>query len=76
MGDGADVASMEEKYRNLRMDQAKRLKELEKKNDRLKHLLTDTALNEAIRTEAASGNYQGATKRRPLDDRFGDDNPE
>lgn len=44
-------------YGGLRMDQAKRLKELEKENARLKRLLADAELDKAILREAASGNY-------------------
>ena len=39
------------------MDQAKRLKELEKENARLKRLVADPALDKAILKEAASGNF-------------------
>ena len=45
------------KYGGLRMDQAKRLKELEKENSRLKRLLADAELDKAILREAASGNF-------------------
>ncbi len=44
-------------YGGLRMDQAKRLKELEKENARLKKLVADLALDKAILKEAASGNF-------------------
>ena len=44
-------------YGGLRMDQAKRLKELEKENARLKRLLADAELDDAILKEAASGNF-------------------
>ena len=44
-------------YGGLRTDQAKRLKELEKENHRLKRLLADAELDKAILREAASGNY-------------------
>ena len=39
------------------MDQAKRLKVLEKENTRLKRLLADVELDKAILKEAASGNF-------------------
>ena len=39
------------------MDQAKRLKELEKENARLKKLLAEQTLDNAILKEAASGNF-------------------
>ena len=45
------------KFGGLRMDQAKRLKELEKENSRLKRLLAEAELDKAILREAASGNF-------------------
>jgi transposase-like protein len=44
-------------YGGLRTDQAKRLKELEKENARLKKLVADLSLDKAILKEAASGNF-------------------
>jgi len=44
-------------YGGLRMDQAKRRKELEKENFRLKNLLAEQSLDNAILKEAASGNF-------------------
>lgn len=44
-------------YGGLRVDQARRLKELEKENARLKRLLADAELDKAILKEAASGNF-------------------
>ena len=44
-------------YGGLRLDQAKRLKVLEKENGRLKKLVADQALDIAILKEAASGNF-------------------
>jgi len=44
-------------YGGLKMDQAKRLKELEKENVRLKKLLAEAELDKAILREAASGNF-------------------
>ena len=44
-------------YGGLRMDQAKRLKELEKENIRLKKLVAEAELDKAILKEAASGNF-------------------
>jgi putative transposase len=44
-------------YGGMRMDQAKRLKALEKENARLKKLVADQALDNAILKEAASGNF-------------------
>ena len=43
-------------YGGLRFDQAKRLKALEHENTRLKRLVADQALDNAILKEAASGN--------------------
>ncbi len=44
-------------YGGLRLDQAKRFKELERENARLKKLVADQALDIAILKEAASGNF-------------------
>jgi putative transposase len=44
-------------YGGIRTDQAKRLKELEKENGRLKKLLAESELDKAILREAASGNF-------------------
>ncbi len=44
-------------YGGLRLDQAKRLKELEKENSRLKRVVADQALDNAILKEVASGNF-------------------
>ena len=44
-------------YGGLRVDQAKRLKELERENGRLKKLVADQALDNAILKEVASGKY-------------------
>ncbi len=44
-------------YGGLRLDQAKRLKELDKENSRLKKLLAEQFLDNAILKEAASGNF-------------------
>ena len=41
----------------LKTDQAKKLKELERENARLKRLLADAELDKAILKEAASGNW-------------------
>ena len=40
-----------------RVDQAKRLRELERENGRLKRVVADQALDNAILREAASGNF-------------------
>ena len=44
-------------YGGMRVDQAKRLKELETENARLKKLVADLSLDKAILKEAMSGNY-------------------
>lgn len=44
-------------YGGLKVDQAKRFKELEKENARLKRLLADAELDKSILREAASGNF-------------------
>ena len=44
-------------YGGLRLDQAKRLKELERENMRLKKLVADQALDNAILKEVASGHF-------------------
>ncbi len=44
-------------YGGLRVDQAKRLRELERENGRLKRVVADQALDNAILREAASGNF-------------------
>ena len=43
-------------YGGLRTDQAKRLKELERENARLKKLVAEAELDKAILREAAAGN--------------------
>ena len=44
-------------YGGLRVDQAKRLKELERENARLKRLLADAHLDNAILKEVAEGKF-------------------
>ena len=44
-------------YGGLKVDQAKRLKQLEKENTRLKKVVADQALDMAILKEAAEGNF-------------------
>ncbi len=43
-------------YGGMRIEQAKRLKELEQENSRLKRLVADLSLDNAILKEAARGN--------------------
>ncbi len=44
-------------YGALRMEQARKLKNLEKENARLKKLVADLSLDNAILKEAAEGNF-------------------
>jgi len=44
-------------YGSLRVDQVRRLKDLEREHARLKKLVADQALDLAILKEASSGNY-------------------
>jgi len=44
-------------YGGMRLEQARRLKELEKENTRLKKLVADLSLDNSILKEAARGNF-------------------
>ena len=44
-------------FGGLKMDQAKRLKELEKENSRLKRLVAELSLEKQVLREVAQGNY-------------------
>jgi transposase-like protein len=44
-------------YGGMRIDQARRLKELEQENSRLKRVVADFALDNAFLKEAARGNF-------------------
>jgi putative transposase len=44
-------------YGGMRIDQAKRLKDLEQENSRLKKLVVDISLDNAILKEASRGNF-------------------
>jgi len=44
-------------YGGMRVEQAKKLKELEKENARLKKLVADLSLDNAILKEVAEGNF-------------------
>jgi len=46
-----------QEYGGMRVAQARRLKELEQENARLKRLVADLSLDKAILTEAARGNF-------------------
>ncbi len=51
-------------YGGMRVDQAKRLKELERENARLKQLVAEQALDNSIVREVASGKLLSPAKRR------------
>jgi len=71
LGQGATVAEVSRKlgiteqtyyrwrreYGGMRVEQARRLKELEKENGRLKRLVADLTLDNAILKEATRGNF-------------------
>ena len=44
-------------YGGLRVDQAKRLKELEQENNRLKKLVADLSIDNSILKEVSKGNF-------------------
>jgi transposase-like protein len=44
-------------YGGMRIDQAKRLKAIEKENSRLRKLVADLSLDNAILKEASKGNF-------------------
>ncbi len=44
-------------YGGMRVDQARKLKDVEKENARLKKLVADLSLDNAILKEASKGNY-------------------
>jgi len=44
-------------YGGLRVDQAKRVKELEQENSRLRKVVSDLSIDNAILKEAARGNF-------------------
>ena len=46
-----------QEYGGLKLDQAKRLKDLERENARLKRAVADLTLDKLILTEAAEGNF-------------------
>ena len=51
------LSKWKREYGGLQLDQAKRLKELEKENVRIKKIVADQALDNSILKEALSGNY-------------------
>jgi len=46
-----------QEYGGMKLDQAKRLKDLEHENNRLKKLVADLSLDKAILQEASRGNF-------------------
>jgi len=51
------LAKWKREFGGMQIDQAKRLKDLEKENARLKKIVADQALDNSILKEALSGNY-------------------
>jgi transcriptional regulator with XRE-family HTH domain len=51
------VSRWKAEYGGLRVDQAKRLKELEQENARLKKIVADQAIDNLILKEVAKGNF-------------------
>lgn len=51
------IVRWKSEYGGLRVDQAKRLKELEQENARLKRVVANQALDISILKEVASGNF-------------------
>ena len=53
----ADLYRWRKEYGGMRVDQAKRLKKLEKENLRLKRLVADLSLDNQILKEVTEGNF-------------------
>lgn len=51
------VVRWRNEYGGLRVDQAKRLKELEQENNRLKKIVADLSVDNSILKEVARGNF-------------------
>ena len=51
------IVRWRKEYGGMRVEQAKRLKELEKENDRLRKAVSDLTLDKLILKEAALGNF-------------------
>jgi transposase-like protein len=51
------IARWKREYGGLRVDQAKRLKELEQENGRLKKIVADLSVDNSILKEVARGNF-------------------
>ena len=54
-GNGSDVLPVAESVRGMKIDQAQRLRELKQENARLKRLVADLSLDNAIIKEALKG---------------------
>lgn len=51
------IARWKKEFGGLRVDQAKRLKELEQENGRLKRIVADLSVDNSILKEVARGNF-------------------
>ena len=56
-GRGKSVKLMSREYGGMKVSQARRLKELERENGRLKRAVADLTLDKLILEEAARGNF-------------------
>ena len=54
---GKSVKLMSQEYGGMKVSQARRLKELERENGRLKRAVADLTLDKLILEEAAEGNF-------------------
>jgi putative transposase len=54
---GADVFRWRKEYGGLQIDQAKRLKELEQENGKLKRLVANLSLDNLVLKDIARGNF-------------------
>ena len=54
---GKSVKLMSREYGGMKVNQARRLKELERENGRLKRAVADLTLDKLILEEAAKGNF-------------------
>ena len=54
---GKSVKLMSREYGGMKVNQARRLKELERENGRLKRAVADLTLDKLILEEAAEGNF-------------------
>ena len=56
-GDGGDLLPLAQEFGGLKIDQVKRLKDLETENTRLRRAVSDLTLDKLILQEAARGNF-------------------